>query len=150
MSFLGDCSDWSQVPSWGWGYTSSRQGGYPRMGYSLARSGWSTPRPGQDGVLPGQDRMGYPPARTGVSPLARSELGIPLLGLEYPPGTGYAWISYATGSTPLAVSRRRTVLFPDKFMLFVLHELNSLTLSLQLISFSIVMVIITTATCPLA
>ena len=56
-------------------------------GHPLARSGWGTP----------------PPGRTGVPPPGQVRMGNPL-------GTGYTWTGYAAGGTPLAVSRRRTVL----------------------------------------
>ena len=59
---------------------------------------WGIPQPGQDGVPPSQDRTGYPnqPGQDRVNP---------------PPRTGYVWTDYATGGTPLAVSRGRSVLF---------------------------------------
>ena len=65
---------------------------------------WEYPRSRQ-GVPPlHQDRMAYP--------LARTILGHPPSEQDCPlSGTDYAWTDYAAGSTPLTVSRRRTVLF---------------------------------------
>ena len=66
-------------------------------GHPSPRQG-STPQPGQDEVpLPNQVKIGYPSqVRMGYPPPPRQ--------------IGYAWTGYAAGSTPLAVSRRRTFL----------------------------------------
>ena len=82
------------------GYPSPRQWGTPVLGGGYPSPGWDTPQSGQDGIPPSQDRMGYPPPR-----------GTPWPGWGTPIQTGYTWTGYASGGTPLAVSRRRTALF---------------------------------------
>ena len=110
--FWGCPSDWSQVPSWG--VHQSQAGGCTPVpgGCIPVLAGWGTPLPGQNEVPLIRDRMEYPLtmsewgntlARTGVPP-SQVRMG-------YPCQTGYAWTGYATGGTPFAVSRRRTVLF---------------------------------------
>ena len=66
-------------------------------------------------VPPSQVRMGYPP-------LARSGCGTPQPGKDGvppPTKTGYAWTGYAAGGKPLAVSRRRTVMYC--FMKYIIN-----------------------------
>ena len=100
MSFLGNPSDWSWVPSGGRGgtpvpdrgVTPVPSGEIPQSqtvpgwvppwpdqdGVPLARTGWGTPQPGHDGVAPWQGQDGVPPGQDwGTPPPGQVRLGYP-------------------------------------------------------------------------